>query len=277
MAKPFVKWAGGKRSQALAIVARFPERFRRYFEPFVGGGAVFLALRAAGYVGRASLIDINPDLIAAWRAVRDNPDRLIRRLRDHARAHGPDHFMRVRTQPTEGLSDVVRGARAIYLNKTCFNGLWRVNKRGLFNVPMGRFVGAPKICDESGILDASITLKHAAITCADFGRVWRRAQPGDVVYFDPPYLPEADLPSFTSYARDGFTMSDQERLADLCLCLAQTGVHVFASGADTKETRALYEARGAIVERTEAARAINSDATKRGLVGELFIRWEVES
>ena len=158
----------------------------------------------------------------------------------------------------------------IYLNKTCFNGLWRVNKAGKFNVPMGNY-GNPRICDGPGIRRASIALQNTRITTHNFERTWQRAKAGDVVYFDPPYLPASETASFRSYTRDGFTMENQEDLADLALCLAESGVTVILSGADTPETRKLYLERGFLVESVQSLRRINSDAEKRGLVGELLI------
>jgi len=268
--RPFLKWAGGKTHLLPQLMEHVPTSFGRYFEPFLGGGALFFALRSQMRAGHAYLLDANIHLINAYQQVRDRPEPLLRELRELHKKHGAGHYEHAREELSKEKRAVRRAAYTIYLNKTCFNGLWRVNKAGKFNVPMGRY-GNPRIYDPALIRHASAALQGVKASWGDFGRVWRLAQPNDFVYFDPPYLPSPDRPSFRSYTRDGFTDEDQLRLADLAFCLAESGVHVLLSGADTPETRALYLDRDFKLREVTAPRAINSDPDARGPVGELII------
>jgi DNA adenine methylase len=261
-AKPFLKWAGGKAKLVPEIVKRFPERFHRYHEPFIGGGAVFFALEPA----KAVISDINADLITTYQVIRDNVGELIDALGEHEATE--DHFYQVRAQPAVTLSPVQAAARTIYLNRTCFNGLYRVNRKGQFNVPFGRYAN-PRICNVENLLAASQSLQGVDIRVSSVFDIARRVRRGDLVYFDPPYDPVSPTASFTSYARDGFGRYEQEKLARLFASLAARGVTVVLSNSDTPFVRELYARYR--VDTVYARRAINSRADRRGPVTEVLV------
>lgn len=272
-ARPFVKWAGGKRRLIKELQVDIPEQFVRYHEPFVGGGALFFHLagrRQPGPAPWAVLSDANRRLVRTYRAVRDEPERLIARLADHAAVHSKDSFYAVRAlDPDSFVDDVEVAAWFIYLNKTAFNGLYRVNRKGRFNVPIGSYV-KPNICDRAGILSASAALQGAEIHNESFEAVLDRAEPGDVVYFDPPYVPASKTASFTDYTRNGFTLDDQARLRDVAAELKMRGLRVILSNSDSPIVRDLYRS-GFDMRVVQCGRSINSKASKRGRVGELLI------
>ena len=211
MAKPIVKWAGGKTKLLEPLTQRVPTQIRTYAEPFAGGAALFFALAddPSRTIERAVLADQNEDLVACYRAVRDDVEALLVALA--AYKHDEDEYYRVRDRDPRGLDDAERGARLIYLNRTCFNGLWRVNRQGKFNVPFGRYTN-PRIVDADGLRAASRALARTKLLAADFAEVTRDLGPGDFAYFDPPYVPVSKSASFTSYAREGFGPADQDRL-----------------------------------------------------------------
>lgn len=243
-------------------------RIETYFEPFVGGGAVFFALGAQGRFRRAVLGDTNRELVEAYRAIRSHVDGVIAALEEHAARHSETHYYEVRDrQPSEV---VERAARLIYLNKTGFNGLYRVNSRGGFNVPFGRYKN-PGICDATRLRAVSRVLRSrdVELRCGDFEDSVAGALPGDFVYLDPPYVPLSRSASFTSYGNRGFSDEEQVRLAELVRCLGLAGVAVLLSNSDCDLTRALYG--GLEVDRVLAARAINSVADRRGPVAELLV------
>ncbi len=276
-AGPFLKWAGGK-SQLLAQYAPlFPaERPARYFEPFVGSGAVFFYLRGRDFAGSYTLWDVNAELINVYRAVRDEVEAVIALLAAHRDAHAADgrgHYAAVRAldrQPgwPESLPPAARAARMIYLNKTCYNGLWRVNSRGHFNVPPGRYRNPP-ILDAGRLRAAAAALQGVDLAVRDFRTVVDEARPGDFVYFDPPYVPLSPTASFTSYAREDFGESDQRALADVFRTLDRQGVRVMLSNADAPLVHELY--RGFRIEIVQARRAINSRAARRGPISEVVV------
>jgi DNA adenine methylase len=239
-----------------------------YYEPFCGGAALFFALanEEAPRFRQAVLVDQNADLMAFYTALRDDVDALLRALRKYR--YDRDLFYEVRAQSTTKLSTIERGARFLFLNKTCFNGLWRVNSKGQFNVPFGTYKN-PKIVDEPSLREASSRLQHVALKHGDFLAVTKRAKSGDFVYFDPPYVPLSRTAQFTAYHSDGFGPDDQQRLRDEMKRLAQADVHVVLSNHDTEDARALY--RGFWGCSVGVRRSINSDITKRGLTGELIV------
>jgi len=272
--RPFIKSAGGK-TQLLPELRKELPATSRYFEPFVGGGALFFDVRARGWSRQAFLNDSNEKLIAAYMACRDAPDQLIKELKQHAREYAKDgegFFYRARERfnrlkPARFTSGA---SLFILLNKTCYNGLWRVNRAGKFNVPSGKYKNPP-ICDEELIRACSLALKNTSLSSVDFELAVRDADFEDCVYFDPPYAPVSETANFVGYTKGGFRAGDQERLRDCAKRLKQKGVVVILSNADVPLIRKLYSGRGWKVRRIEARRAINSNASKRGPVGELII------
>lgn len=265
---PILKWAGGKKQLLPVIMPRLPARIRTYWEPFVGGGAVFFALAAERRFERAVISDKNPHLVNLYRVVRDDVDALKDSLRPHAeRGTDSDWFYHVRSWKPEELDPVERAARLVYLNRTCFNGLYRVNRKGEFNVPFGKYK-KPRVLDEARLDAASRALCGVEIRCQDFSVVAEEVMPGDAVYFDPPYAPVSSTASFNSYHSEAFGPETQARLVDVYrTCWARKAPAVM-SNSDCELTRDLY--RGLEVEVVRATRAINSAANRRGAVNELL-------
>ena len=222
---PFLKWAGGKRRLAPKIASHLPRRIRTYYEPFVGGGALFFHLAATRRFDRAVLGDINGELVEVYGVVRDQVDDLITALHAHAvHAEEADYFYPLRAQSPDSLATpVARAARFIFLNKTCFNGLYRVNKRGQFNVPFGHYK-KPLVVDEVGLKAASQALKDVTLCVGDFAHTVHAAGRGDAVYFDPPYVPSSKTASFTAYHGSDFGRVDHTRLRDLFARCTTIGV-----------------------------------------------------
>jgi DNA adenine methylase len=262
-AAPFVKWVGGKRALMPQLTARLPQRFGAYHEPFVGGGAVFFALQPQ----QAVLSDDNGELINAYTVVRDEVERLIRHLRGHEATE--EYYYALRAKNPRDLEPVERASRILYLNRTCFNGLYRVNSRGGFNVPFGRYKN-PQICNEAGLRAASAALRGAAVHHRPYEHVLNTAKRGDFVYFDPPYHPVSATANFTSYTAGAFTADDQRRLADVFRTLAARGCKVMLSNSDTPLIHELYA--DFHVDIVSAPRLVNRDASKRGPVNEVLVR-----
>jgi DNA adenine methylase len=264
-AAPFVKWVGGKGRLVEELARRAPPTYRRYFEPFVGGGALFFRLAPASAV----LSDVNADLIGCYQAVRTDVEAVIAELGRHRDAHSEDYYYAVRDGwNAGGGGDAARAATFIYLNKTCYNGLWRVNRSGQFNVPAGRYLH-PSILDGERLRAAARALACATLQVAPFERVLDEAWRGDFVYFDPPYDPVSETAAFTSYAAGGFGAADQERLAEVFARLDERGCAVLLSNSDTPFMRRLY--RRWSVDRVLAPRAVNSRADRRGAVAEIVV------
>ncbi len=266
---PFLKWVGGKGkilSQLFPLLPPGVDRMR-HVEPFVGGGAMFFGRGPE----RALLCDVNPALIGTYQAIRDRVDEVIAALQKLKRAHSDEAYYRVRSRYNErrALSDAERAAMFVYLNKTCFNGLHRVNRRGEFNVPAGRYKN-PRILDEDGLRAASDALSRAEVVCAGFEALVERAKPGDFVYFDPPYVPLSATSSFTSYAQDGFSNEDQIRLRDVYRALDRRGCKLMLSNSDHPAVHELYD--GFRIDLVAAPRAINCDVRGRGKVTEVVVR-----
>lgn len=265
-ARPILKWAGGKTQLLPDLVAHAPTEFAAYHEPFVGGGALFFELATLGRLGSAYLSDINPALIDVYLAVRDGVDEVIGLLKQYR--HNETSFYQIRAQDPRKMGLAERAARIIYLNKTCYNGLFRENKSGQFNVPFGRYKN-PTICDEPNLLAVSQILQRVDIDSRPFSSVLDVARPGDLVYFDPPYHPVSSTASFTAYARNGFNERDQILLRDVFATLSQKGVQVMLSNSDMPFIRELYE--GYPIARVYAARYVNSKASARGKVPEVIV------
>ena len=267
VASPVVKWVGGKTKLLPELLGRLPERFGRYYEPFAGGAALFFRLAPR----RAVLADSNADLIGLYAALTEDVAAVIRRLEQHRAAHDTDHYYATRERwndPGIAWSAADRAATFIYLNKTCFNGLWRVNRAGDFNVPIGRYTDPP-ICVPDALRAASAVLAGAELRCGDYREAVADARAGDFIYFDPPYDPVTTTANFTSYTAGAFCAEDQRTLAETARGLVARGCQVMLSNSDTQFIRTLY--RGFRVERVKCARAINSNAAKRGEVDELVI------
>jgi DNA adenine methylase len=265
---PFLKWAGGKTQLLPAIRARFPAEIAGTFvEPFVGGGAVFFALAREGRIQRARLYDRNADLVDTYLAVRDEVEAVIGALAQHRNEEA--WYYEVRALDISKLARAERAARTIFLNKVGFNGLYRVNSKGLFNVPFGRYSN-PKICDAEGLRNASRALAIAEIACADFEEACRSVGPGDAVYFDPPYLPVSKTSSFTSYAKEAFGPDEHGRLARVFAEVVDAGAFAILSNSDVPFGRELYE--GFKIATVEATRSINSKGDKRGVVKEILVQ-----
>ncbi len=262
-AAPFVKWVGGKRALLPELAARFPRRYNRYHEPFVGGGAVFFYLQP----DRARLSDYNAELITTYQVIRDRVEDLIAHLRGHR--HDEEYYYQVRAVDTSQLDAIERASRMIFLNRTCFNGLYRVNAKGGFNVPFGKYKN-PTICNADGLRAASDALQGAYIAHASYTSILDTARPGDFVYFDPPYHPLNATAKFTSYTADSFTERNQRDLADTFRVLANRGCKVMLSNSDTPLIRDLYADFN--LELVYAPRQVNRDASKRGLISEVLVR-----
>ncbi len=270
-AKPFLKWAGGKQRLLSQYEAFFPEKFARYLEPFVGGGAVYFHLWNLGRIGGETMfLDSNEELINTYRTVRDELEELLALLARHKERHGRDYYYEIRNLDRQGvpLSRVERAARTIYLNKTCYNGLYRVNRRGQFNVPMGRYRN-PRILDEERLRAAHDALQDVRMEVRDFRTVVDLAETGDLIYFDPPYDPLSRTANFTSYTAGSFQDEDQRDLADVFACLAEKRCLCMLSNSDTEFVHELYA--GFRIEIVQATRAISRDARGRGAVNEVVV------
>ncbi|MFO7664032.1 MAG: DNA adenine methylase [Chloroflexota bacterium] len=265
--KPVLKWAGGKSRLLPHLLRLIPDNFAAYHEPFIGGGALFFRLVGQGRAQQVFLSDVNPSLIDVYLALRDCIDEVVEILRGHV--YERDYFYRIRALDPNDLTLAARAARIIYLNKTCYNGLFRENRSGQFNVPFGRYKN-PTICDEPNLRAASRALQGVDIARRNFATVLDVARAGDFVYFDPPYHPLSSTANFTAYDRKGFGLDDQRQLRDVFAALGERGVRVLLSNSDTPFIRELYQ--GFAIEQVFAARAVNSKANGRGKVAEVIVR-----
>jgi DNA adenine methylase len=271
--RPFVKWAGGKRQLLSVIERHMPTEFGCYYEPFLGGGAVMFHLLSKNPDIRCKVSDLNSDLILAYITIRDRVEELIESLQNHAKNYhkNPDsYYYQVRdNEPTNQIDKV---ARLLFLNRTCFNGLYRVNSKGKFNVPLGRYSN-PNIVNEENLYAVSHALqsKKISISCRDFSSVLQDAKKGDFVYFDPPYQPVSKTANFTSYTNKDFTYKDLQKLVDVSEKLTDRGCKVLHSNSNSKEVRKLFSKNWKVIE-ISANRAINSDSTKRTGQTELLIK-----
>jgi DNA adenine methylase len=266
-AQPFLKWAGGKRQLLSEIAKHIPPRINTYYEPFVGGGAVFFDLYNKKLFKKAQLSDLNKDLINTYMAIQKLLPAVITRLKNMP--YEQDFYYKTRAQDPNNMSPSGEAARMIYLNRTCFNGLYRVNKKGKFNVPMGRYKN-PKILDAALLKAVSAALKKVTISHLDFENAVVGADETSFIYFDPPYLPLSETSSFTAYDACGFCYDEQVRLARLMFSLKELNIRALLSNSDTPETRKLY--KGLEIHTVFAKRRINSKGDKRGKVTELLVR-----
>ena len=263
-AVPFVKWAGGKRSIIDKLVSRLPAEFNQYWEPFVGGGAFFFEIQP--HLSSAFLSDSNFELMVTYNAVKKEPLGLIAKLERHSRRHSKQYYYQVRKR--HKMQDPIdMAARFLYLNKTCYNGLFRVNKKGEFNVPIGSYVN-PDIVQRENILACSAAIASTPLEYREFDTIKPNA--GDFVYCDPPYNP-VNSTSFTKYTSLEFGELEQERLQNFALKLHRQGVMVMLSNSDTALIRELYRGAPWHVVTVQAPRNVNSNPDGRGVINELII------
>ena len=280
MAKPFIKWVGGKRQLLPELLKRVPDEFGHYYEPFVGGGALFFALHGAGKIQHgATLSDMNVRLIRTYTAIRDSVEELITYMSDDfeydeemyydTRWHFNEAVRTGRVGPP--YSDVLIAAYFIYLNKCGFNGLYRENKEGEMNVPLGKFAKPPKVLDADNLRACSKALQGVELKVQGFEFVEPVAQRGDLIYADPPYVPMSATSSFCSYGADGFNNTHQVRLRNCARRLKDRNVNVILSNSSAPAARELYAGPEFQVVEVDAKRALNCDGDKRGNVKELII------
>ena len=271
--KPFVKWAGGKRQLITSLEGHLPKKFNTYFEPFLGGGALLFHLLNQSPNLKCNISDLNSDLILAYITIRDKVEQLVESLERHSGKYSADkieYYYSVRESAPK--NQIEKVSRLLFLNKTCFNGLYRVNSKGQFNVPLGRYTN-PSIVNKENLISVSKILqsKNIAIRCQDFEAILDEVKKDDFVYFDPPYQPVSKTANFTSYTKCEFTYDDLKRLANVCQKLDKKDCKVLLSNSNTKEVKKLFSSKWKVVE-VSANRAINSNSKKRTGHTELLIK-----
>ncbi len=267
----FVKWAGGKQQLIEQFKPLFPKKFNNYFEPFVGSGAVAFYILQRYKPKKVLLSDINAELINAYNIIKTDVERLTVELRQHKEYHladKPKYYYEIRGVNPNDLPDLEKAARFIYLNKTCFNGLYRVNSKGGFNVPIGSYKN-PDIVQEEKLKIISKLLKKTEVNVMNFEKVITKAKKRDFIYFDPPYYPLKKGKSFTSYQKNSFLEEEQEKLADVFRKLHKKGCFCMGSNSDTKFIKKLYKDFN--IQFVKARRLINSNAKGRGKINEVVI------
>ena len=266
----FLKWAGGKLQLIEQFENLFPHNFRNYYEPFIGSGAVFFYVKSKLKPNKVILSDTNEELINCFCVVRDKPSELVELLLNHRKKHSKEYYYSVRSMGSSTLDSLDRAARLIYLNKTCFNGLYRVNSKGQFNVPFGDYEN-PSIFDKNVLFQASQLLQGVHLQVMTFEKVLDFAGKDDFVYFDPPYIPLSKTSSFTRYSKSDFSMMEQKRLSEVFRILDSRGCFVMLSNSDHALTRELYRhyEKNTIIVR--AKRMINSVGSRRGAINEVVV------
>ena len=267
----FVKWAGGKGQLLNQFIPLFPKKITRYIEPFVGSGAVFFYIIQVFKPKEIIISDINEELINTYKIIKTDVEKLIVELRQHKEYHmleGKKYYLTIRAANPNELPPLERAARFIYLNKTCFNGLYRVNSKGQFNVPMGSYKN-PDIVQEEKLKVVSKLLKDVTIKVMSFEKILNFAKKGDFIYFDPPYYPLENKKSFTSYTKDTFLEKEQELLANVFNKLDKKGCLLMLSNSDTKFIKGLYKNYN--INLVKATRMINCDGKNRGKINEVVI------
>lgn len=267
--RPFLKWAGGKTKLVEHLMQRRPPTFRTYHEPFLGSGALFFSLYRENLIRHAFLSDINAELIDTYIAIRDHVKEVIEILSEYR--YSQEFYYELREKDPWKLRIPERAARMIYLNKTGYNGLYRVNQQGKYNVPFGRYK-APRFLDPENLLAVSKALRNVEIICSSFERVLDRVEPEDWVYFDPPYFPISSTANFTSYQPDRFGFQEHEQLRNICLTLTLRGAYITVSNSNTSVVRSLYSGPCFSIEEISVHRAISCKGSERKRVTELIIR-----
>ena len=268
--QPFTKWTGGKRQLLPVIRELIPKTYNRYFEPFVGGGALFFDLAPKDAV----INDFNAELINCYQQIKDNPQELIEILKVHQEYNSKEYYLDLRSadrdERIDMMSEVQRAARILYMLRVDFNGLYRVNSKNQFNVPYGRYKN-PKIVDEELIFAISVYLNNnqLEIKTGDFEKAVLDVQPGDFVYFDPPYIPLSETSAFTSYTHEGFSYDDQVRLRDTFKKLSDTGAYVMLSNSSSFLVEELY--RDFNIHYVEATRTNGAKSSSRGKISEIIV------
>ena len=272
--KPFVKWAGGKRQLIPILNENLPKTMGTYFEPFLGGGALLFHILKERDGQKCGISDLNSDLVLAYTTIRDKIEMVIDSLKNHTKNYqknSKSYYYSIRESNPR--SAVEKTSRLIFLNRTCFNGLYRVNSKGKFNVPLGRYTN-PNIVNEENIRSVSQVLqsRKVSIKCRDFEAVLDDAKKNDLVYFDPPYQPVSNTANFTSYTNKSFTYDDLKRLVKLCLKLDSKGCKVLLSNSNSQEVADMFTEKQWRLEKIEANRSINSNSKKRTGHYELLIK-----
>jgi len=265
----FVKWAGGKKQLIEQFKPLFPEKINRYLEPFVGGGAVLFYVLKNYKPKDVFIFDINEELINTYQTIRDNVENLIKELNKLKQLHNKENYYKIRAEDPKLLSRLTRATRFIYLNKTCFNGLYRVNLSGGFNVPIGSYKN-PLICPEEDLREISKLLKNVKIISGDFEECLKYAKKNSFVYFDPPYYPLKNKKSFTTYAKGNFLEKEQEQLSKVFNKLDKKGCKVMLSNSDTDFIKGLYKKYP--LKKVKATRMINCNGKNRGKINEVVVR-----
>ena len=268
--QPFTKWTGGKRQLLPVIRELMPKKYNRYFEPFVGGGALFFDLAPKNAV----INDFNAELINCYQQIKDNPQELIEILKVHQEYNSKEYYLDLRSadrdERIDMMSEVQRAARILYMLRVDFNGLYRVNSKNQFNVPYGRYKN-PKIVDENLVSTISTYLNNNQIEIkkGDFEKAVLDVQPGDFVYFDPPYIPLSETSAFTSYTHEGFSYDEQVRLRDTFKKLSDTGAYVMLSNSSSFLVEELY--RDFNIHYVEATRTNGAKSSSRGKISEIIV------
>ena len=268
--QPFTKWTGGKRQLLPVIRELMPKKYNRYFEPFVGGGALFFDLAPKNAV----INDFNAELINCYQQIKDNPQELIEILKVHQEYNSKEYYLDLRSvdrdERIDMMSEVQRAARILYMLRVDFNGLYRVNSKNQFNVPYGRYKN-PKIVDENLVSAISTYLNNNQIEIkkGDFEKAVLDVQPGDFVYFDPPYIPLSETSAFTSYTHEGFSYDDQVRLRDTFKKLSDTGAYVMLSNSSSFLVEELYQDFN--IHYVEATRTNGAKSSSRGRISEIIV------
>lgn len=271
--KPFLKWAGGKRQLIPILQKHLPDEFDVYFEPFLGGGALLFHILNQNPNQKCIISDLNSDLVLAYVTIRDKVDKIISELQIHEKNYSKNsksYYYSIRDENPK--TAVEKTARLVFLNRTCFNGLYRVNSQGKFNVPLGKYAN-PSIVNEENLRSVSAVLnsKNIEIKCQDFTSILHRSKENDFVYFDPPYQPVSKTANFTSYTNKDFGINDLKRLSILCGDLNEKGTKVLLSNSNTVEVKKLFKKFWKVIT-IDANRAINSNSSKRTGHTELLIK-----
>jgi len=262
-----VKWAGGKKQLLKQFQKFFPDKIENYFEPFVGGGAVLFYILQTYAPKKVLISDTNEELMNCYEVIKNDVEELILSLKKHKQAHNKEYYYKIRELDPRNLNKIERASRTIYLNKTCFNGLYRVNSKGGFNVPIGSYIN-PSIYNETELRKLSKLLKNVEIKVMSFEDILNYAKKNDFIYFDPPYMP-LKKESFTTYTKDNFLEDEQKQLSQVFKKLHKKGCNVMLSNSDTEFIKNLYKEHNINI--VKANRMINSNGKDRGKINEVVV------